>query len=90
LIQVTVAKKPKFNLFAALKNAKKIKQNEYVAKIQNKKVFFIYDKTLKKAWYTDDVGNKVEITFKHQSTAEIPANIFTPKYPKDVDIIYKN
>ncbi|GAB6073590.1 hypothetical protein JCM15786_02470 [Nautilia lithotrophica] len=90
LLQVTISKKPKFNLFDAIKNAKKTKNNEYIATIDNKKVNFIYDKYLEKAWYIDDVGNKVVITFKNQSTKNVDQSLFMPKYPKDVDIIYQN
>ena len=90
LEQVTISKKPKFNLFDAVKNAKKIKNSEYAAKIDNKEVNFIYDKTLQKAWYTDDVGNKVVIEFKNQSTKKIKDKLFAPMYPKDADVIYQN
>jgi len=90
LIQVTISKKPKINIFDALKKAKKIKANEYVANVDNKKIHFIYNKTLKKAWYKDDVGNKVEITFFDQSFSKLDNALFKPTYPKDVDIIYQN
>jgi len=89
LIQVTISKKPKFNLFSAIKNAKKT-ENGYIAEVDGKKVHFIYDNTLKKAWYTDDVGNKVVITFSNQSEKKIDPSVFIPKYPKDVDVIYQN
>ena len=89
LIQVTIAKKPKLDLFNAIKKAKKI-NNDYIAKINNKKIHFIYNNTLQKAWYIDDVGNKVELIFTNQSTKKIDQNLFIPKYPKDVDIIYQN
>jgi outer membrane lipoprotein carrier protein len=89
LIQVTIASKPKLNLFNALKKAKKIKNNTYEAEINNNKIYFLYDNTLKKAWYTDDVGNKVEITFSNQWDKKIPQKIFTPTYPEDVDFIYQ-
>jgi outer membrane lipoprotein carrier protein len=89
LIQVTISDKPKLNLFEAIKKAKKIKQNEYVAKVNNKKIYFLFDKTLQKAWYTDDVGNKVEIVFYNQTDKKIPKSLFTPTYPDDVDFIYQ-
>jgi len=90
LLQVTISKKPHFSLFEAVKNAKKIKNGEYIAKVDSKTVHFIYDKTLKKAWYTDDVGNRVEITFQNPSVEKTDASVFIPKYPKNVDIIYQN
>jgi len=90
LEQVTISKKTKFNLFDTVKRAKKIKNNVYVAQIDNKKVNFIYDKFLQKAWYIDDVGNKVVIKFKNQSVKKINSSLFNPKYPQDADIIYQN
>jgi len=90
LYQVTISKKPEFNLFAALKKAKKLKKSEYTTKINGKTVHFIFDKKLENAWYIDDVGNRVEISFLNQNTKKIPEGIFQPKYPKDVDFIYKN
>jgi outer membrane lipoprotein carrier protein len=90
LLQVTISKKPEFNLFDALKNAKKIKNNDYIANVNDKKIHFLYDNTLKKAWYTDDVGNKVEITFSNQSKKKINSSTFNPKFPEDVDFIYQN
>ena len=87
LYQVTITKKPKINLNSIVKNAKKIKDNLYEAKINNKKVKFIYDKFLKELSYIDDVGNRVKIVFSNYSK---DVNIsFTPKYPLDVDIIYQ-
>jgi outer membrane lipoprotein carrier protein len=87
LMQVTISKKPKLNLFKILKNAKKLKNNLYVAFADNKEIYFIYDKRLKKAYYTDDIGNRVEIYFK-----KIDKNISIPplNFPKDIDIIYQN
>jgi outer membrane lipoprotein carrier protein len=87
LMQVTVSKKPKLNLFKILKNAKKLKDNLYVALADNKEIYFIYDKTLKKAYYNDDIGNRVEIYFK-----KINKNLKIPplNFPKDTDFIYQN
>jgi outer membrane lipoprotein carrier protein len=87
LMQVTVSKKPKLNLFKILKNAKKLNKNLYVANANNKEIYFIYDKTLKKAYYTDDIGNRVEIYFK-----KLDKNLKIPplNFPKDIDIIYQN
>ncbi len=86
-MQVTISKKAKLNLFKILKNAKKLDKNLYVAINNKKEIYFIYDKTLKKAWYTDDIGNKVEIYFKKTNK-----NISIPplNFPKDIDIIYQN
>ena len=88
LMQVTISKKPKFNLENILKNAKKEK-NFYVAKIDNKKVYFIYDKTLKSLHYKDDAGNLVKIKFSNTSFKALKDSLFVPTYPNDVDIIYQ-
>jgi outer membrane lipoprotein carrier protein len=87
LIQVTISKKPKLNLFKILKNAKKIDNNKYMALADNKEIYFIYDKTLKKAYYKDDIGNSIEIYFK-----KLDKNISVPplNFPKDIDFIYQN
>jgi len=90
LLQVTISKKPEFNLFNALNKAKKINSKEYEAVVDNKKVYFVFDNTLKKVWYTDDVGNKVVIIFNNQSDKNIKSSIFKPNFPKDIDIIYQN
>jgi len=89
LIQVTISKRPEFTLQNILNNAKKIKNNEYETVINNTKVNFVYNKTIKKLWYKDKMGNLVEINFSHQSTKELNSSLFIPKYPKDVDIIYQ-
>ena len=88
LLQLTITKKPKINLFNVINQATQIDKNKYVAQIDNKQVYFIFDKTLKKAWYKDDLGNKVVFTFKNQSNKKINNSIFIPTYPKEVDIIY--
>jgi outer membrane lipoprotein carrier protein len=87
LMQVTVSKKPKLNLFKILKNAKKLNGNKYIALADNKEIYFIYDKTLKEAYYKDDIGNKVEIYFQ-----KLDKNISIPplKFPNDVDFIYQD
>ena len=88
LIQVTVSKKPKFTLQNILKNAKK-ENNFYVAKINNKKVYFTYKKTITSLHYKDDTGSLVTIDFSNISTKALKTSIFIPTYPKDVDIIYQ-
>jgi outer membrane lipoprotein carrier protein len=90
LMQVTISKKPKLNIFNAIKNAKKIKDNIYLAKIDNKKIYFIYNKTLQKVWYKDDVGNEVKINFYKQSAKKFDITLLKPKFPEDVDFIYQN
>ena len=89
LYQVTISKKPEFTLTDILKNAKKIKDHTYKTKLKNKTVYFIYDKTLKKLWYKDELGNLVTIKFTNQKEKNLNPDIFIPNYPKDVDIIYQ-
>ena len=88
LMQVTISKRPEFTLQNILKNAKKEK-NFYITKIENKKVYFTYDKTLKSLHYKDDAGNLVTITFSNFSTKPLKKSLFIPRYPDDVDIIYQ-
>jgi outer membrane lipoprotein carrier protein len=87
LMQITISKKPKLNLFKILKNAKKLNKKLYAAIANNKEIYFIYDKTIKKAYYTDDIGNRVEIYFK-----KLDKNLKIPplNFPKDIDVIYQN
>jgi len=89
LYQVTIAKKPDFTLTNILKNAKKINNNTYETKLKDKEVYFIYDKTLKKLWYKDEIGNLVTIKFKNQKDEKLNNKLFIPYYPNDVDIIYQ-
>ena len=86
LMQVTVYKKPKLNLIKILKNAKKIDKNLYLAKMDKKDIYFIYNKTLKKLWYKDEIGSKIEMYFTKENNYSIPPLNF----PEDVDYIYQN
>ena len=89
LYQVTISPKPKFTLQNIIHNAKHLKNNLYEAKINDKKIYFLYDKTLKYLKYKDKMDNLVEINFSNQSTKELNSTLFIPNYPKDVDIIYQ-
>ena len=90
LYQVTISKKPKFNLENILKNAKQIKKDTYETIINHTKVKFKFNKFLQNLSYKDEVGNKVEIIFSNYSTKELNNSLFTPTYPDDVDVIYQN
>ena len=89
LLQVTISKQPKFTLTNIIKNAKKIQKNKYIATINNKKIVFTYNKTLKELHYKNEMDNLVTIKFYNQKEKEINDSLFIPKYPKDVDIIYQ-
>ncbi|WP_457561454.1 LolA family protein [Caminibacter pacificus] len=82
-------KKNNATLNEILKKAKKIKDDLYETKVDNKTIYFIYDKTLKKLYYTDDLGNKVEIKFFDQKNSA-PSDVFKLNYPADVDVVHEN
>ncbi len=86
LMQVTIKKKDKLNLNTILKNAKKVGKNLYKTKVNSTTIYFVYDKTLKKLYYTDEVGNDIAIDFKKD---KCDFSLLKVKYPKDVDIIYQ-
>ncbi|WP_456488122.1 LolA-like outer membrane lipoprotein chaperone [Caminibacter pacificus] len=89
LMQLTIANKKNATLNEILKKAKKIKDDLYETKVDNKTIYFIYDKTLKKLYYTDDLGNKVEIKFFDQKNSA-PSDVFKLNYPADVDVVHEN
>jgi outer membrane lipoprotein carrier protein len=88
LYQVTITKRKKLTLDKIVKNSKKIGKNLYLSKINNKKIYFLYDKTLQKLYYTDELGNKVEIKFYNQKNYA-PKKVFEINFPNDVDYIYQ-
>jgi outer membrane lipoprotein carrier protein len=87
LMQVTILKRPSLNLVKILKNAKKVKDNLYETEMNKKRIYFIYKKTLKKIYYKNEIGNRVEIYF-----TPLNKNLSIPKmnFPPDIDIIYQN
>jgi outer membrane lipoprotein carrier protein len=89
LMQVTIAKRGSLTLENILKHSKKIKKDLYLTVLNKTKVYFVYDKTLKKLYYTDKLGNKIEILFFNQSTCKND-EVFKLNFPKDVDIIREN
>ena len=89
LYQVTISPKPKFTLQNIINNAKHLKNDLYKAIVNNKKIYFLYDKTIKYLKYKNKMDNLVEINFSNQSTKKLNPNLFIPNYPKDVDIIYQ-
>ena len=89
LYQVTISKKPDFNLNTLLHNAIKIDNNLYKAKVDNLEVYFKYDKYLEYLKYKNKMDNLVEIKFFNQKTSPLKEELFIPNYPKDVDIIYQ-
>lgn len=78
-----------FNFFNMIKNAKKTKENTFVATYKES-VFTITTKNsfIKSISYTDEFENRVVITFDNQKQNEsINSNVFIPKIPTDFDII---
>jgi outer membrane lipoprotein carrier protein len=79
----------KFDIFALIKNAKKVKEDEYLAhyrdttfliKLQNDKISEIS--------YRDEFDNKVIIDFSHQKqNQKVDMKNFIPVIPDDYDII---
>ncbi len=88
LMQVTIMNRKK-SLDKLLKNAKKVKQNLYVATYEGKKYYFVFDNRLKKLYYNDDMGNKVEIIFYNYKN-NAPTKEFEINFPEEVDVIYQN
>ncbi len=89
LEQITITKRKKLSLNNIIKNSKKIKDNLYVSNVEKKKIYFIYDKTLKKLFYKNEIGDKVTINFFNQKN-DVNNSIFRINVPKDIDIIYQN
>ena len=89
LYQVTITRKPKFNLENIIKNAKKVNNNLYETKINDILVKFKYNNFLKELKYKNKMDNLVDIKFFNQKIIPIKDSIFKPNYPKDVDIIYQ-
>ncbi|MFA6138703.1 MAG: LolA-like outer membrane lipoprotein chaperone [Sulfurimonas sp.] len=78
-----------FNFFNMIKNAKKVKENTFVATYKES-IFTITTKNsfIKSISYTDEFENRVVITFDNQKQNEsINSNVFVPKIPTDFDII---
>jgi len=79
----------KDNFFELLKTAKKVKNNLYVKNFDNKKIYFlIKNKMIKKIYYKDKIDNLVTLNFYNISPKNFKLDLFMPKYPKYVDIIY--
>ncbi len=89
LYQVTISPKPKFTLENIIKHAKKLKDHLYLAIINNTKIYFKYNKTIKFLKYKNKMGDLVEIKFFNQKFTPINSKMFITSYPKDVDIIYQ-
>ncbi len=77
------------DFLAIIKNAKKLKNNHYVADVQNQKYnITLADGVVKNISYKDEFDNKIDIKFDSpkQNTA-INESIFKPSIPSDFDII---
>jgi len=79
----------KDNFFELIKTAKKIKNNLYLKKYNNKDIYFqVKDNIITKIYYKDKVDNLVTINFYNTKPKEFNLSFFMPKYPDYVDIIY--
>ena len=90
LEQVTIYTKNKNDdFFELLKTAKLIKKDIYMKEYDNKKIYFKVDNNLvKKIYYKDKIDNLVTLDFYNISPKNFKLDLFMPKYPKYVDIIY--
>jgi outer membrane lipoprotein carrier protein len=78
-----------FNIFAMIKNAKKINNNTYMAIYKDSK-FKIKTKEnkIESISYKDELENNIVISFKNQKQNEkIEVSEFKPKIPLDYDVI---
>ena len=79
----------KDNFFELIKTAKKIKNNLYLKKYNNKDIYFqVKDNIITKIYYKDKVDNLVTINFYNTKPKKFNLSFFMPKYPDYVDIIY--
>ena len=78
-----------FNFFKILKNAKKVKDNIYIAKFNNIEYKLNFkNNEINSISYLDELENNISITFtKQEENKKIDINIFTPLIPLDFDII---
>lgn len=78
-----------FSFFNMIKNAKKIKENVYIANYKESKFTIITKNNLiESISYVDEFENNVKIMFKNQKqNEEINPEMFIPDIPQDFDII---
>jgi len=90
LEQVTIYKTTKKdNFFKLIKTAKKLKENLYLKKYNNKDIFFnVKNNMINKIYYKDKIDNLVTLNFYNIEKKEFNLSLFKPKYPEYVDIIY--
>jgi len=90
LYQVTIYSKNKDDdFFNLLKTAKKIDNNLYVKKYNDKTIYFsIKNGLVKKIYYKDKIDNLVTLNFYNTNKGDINKSLFKPSFESDVDIIY--
>jgi len=78
-----------FNIFTLIKNAQKISENSYLAKLDETEIFIEFsDSKLASLSYKDKFDNDVKVLFSNQhQNITIPTEIFNPTYPLEYDII---
>ena len=78
-----------FSFFNMINNAKKIKENVFVAKYKDSKFTIVTKNDLiESISYIDEFENKVKIVFKNQKQNEvIDSKLFVPNIPVGFDII---
>lgn len=78
-----------FSFFNMISNAKKIKDNVYIANYKESKFTIITkDDLIESISYLDEFENKVKIVFKNQKqNIAVDSKLFFPEIPIDFDII---
>jgi len=78
-----------FDFFNIIKNAKRVDENHFLAKFENKTYNIkIENNLIESISYIDQFENKVKILFSNQlQNKHIDKNIFIPKIPLEFDII---
>ncbi|WP_281951018.1 LolA-like outer membrane lipoprotein chaperone [Nitrosophilus kaiyonis] len=80
------------NIIDILKNAKKVKENLYIAiyKDQNFKIFLDNNQNLKKIIFKDELDNNIEIVFLNpKKNIDIEDKIFEYKINPEYDVIFQ-
>ena len=78
-----------FDFFTMIKNAKKVKENVYIAKYKESEFTITKNgKFVESISYADEFENKVKILFENQKQNQIiNEQLFIPKFSADYDII---
>ncbi len=78
-----------FDFFTMIKNAKKIKENVYIAKYKESEFIITKNGVLVESIsYIDEFENKIKIVFENQKqNQKINEQLFIPQFPPEYDIV---